>query len=134
MPRKPADVSFESWIDAQIRAAEERGEFADLPGKGKPLAHLDDAGDPLWWAKQLVRREGLSVLPPALEIQRKVERFREGLAEFPSEARVREAVAALNVEIRKLNRLASSGPPTQQALLDAEDLVAGWRGPRGAGA
>jgi hypothetical protein len=133
MPRKPADVSFESWIDAQIRAAEERGEFADLPGKGKPLTHLDDAEDPLWWAKQLLRREGLSLLPPALEIQRQVERFREGLARLPSEGKVREAVAALNAEIRKLNRLATSGPPTQQALLDAEDLVARWRELRAAG-
>jgi hypothetical protein len=127
MPRKPPDVSFESWIDAQIRAAEERGEFADLPGKGKPLTHLDDAEDPLWWAKQLLRREGLSLLPPALEVRRKVERFREGLAKLPGEAKLREAVAALNAEIRKLNRLATSGPPTRQALLDPEDLVARWR-------
>jgi hypothetical protein len=127
MPRKPPDVSFESWIDAQIRAAEERGEFADLPGKGKPLAQLDDAGDPLWWAKQLLRREGLSLLPPALEIQRKVEVFREALGGLPSEARVREGTAALNAEIRKLNRSAGSGPPTRQAPLDPEELVARWR-------
>lgn len=127
MPRKPPDVSFESWIDAQIRAAEERGEFADLPGKGKPLTHLEEAEDPLWWAKQLLRREGLSLLPPALEVQRKVERFREALGKLPSEAMLREAVAALNAEIRKLNRLAASGPPTRQALLDPEDLVARWR-------
>jgi hypothetical protein len=127
MPRKPPDVSFESWIDAQVRAAEERGEFADLPGKGKPLSHLDDAADPLWWAKQLLRREGLSLLPPSLEIQRKVERFREALAKLPSEAKVREAVAVLNAEIRKLNRLATSGPPTQQALLDPEEVVVRWR-------
>jgi hypothetical protein len=132
MPRKPPDLSFDSWIDAQIRAAEERGEFADLPGKGKPLTHLDDAEDPLWWAKQLLRREGLSLLPPALEVQRKVERFREGLGKLPSEATLREAVAALNAEIRKLNRLAASGPPTRQALLDPEDLVARWRELRGA--
>jgi hypothetical protein len=127
MPRKPPDVSFETWIDSQIKAAERRGEFDDLPGKGKPLARLDDAADPLWWAKQLLRREGLSLLPPALEIQRKVERLREGLRDLPSEALVREAVAVLNAEIRKLNRLASTGPPTQQAVLDPDDLVARWR-------
>jgi DnaJ family protein C protein 28 len=28
---------WESWIDQQIREAQERGEFDDLPGKGKPL-------------------------------------------------------------------------------------------------
>lgn len=28
---------WESWIDQQIREAQDRGEFDDLPGKGKPL-------------------------------------------------------------------------------------------------
>ncbi|MGD8626321.1 MAG: DUF1992 domain-containing protein [Anaerolineae bacterium] len=28
---------WESWIDQQIREAEERGAFKDLPGKGRPL-------------------------------------------------------------------------------------------------
>ena len=33
--RKPRD--WESWIDQQIREAQERGKFDDLPGRGKPL-------------------------------------------------------------------------------------------------
>jgi DnaJ family protein C protein 28 len=28
---------WESWIDQQIREAQDRGEFDDLPGKGRPL-------------------------------------------------------------------------------------------------
>ena len=28
---------WEKWIDQQIREAQERGEFDNLPGKGKPL-------------------------------------------------------------------------------------------------
>jgi DnaJ homologue, subfamily C, member 28, conserved domain len=129
-PRKPPEMSFESWIDVQIREAEARGEFADLPGKGEPL-QLDDASDPIWWAKQLVRREGLSLLPPALEMRRKVERLREGLAAVPTEAKVREAVEVLNGEIRKLNRGATSGPPTHQAPLDPDAIVVEWRALRG---
>lgn len=36
--RKPKDLpNWESWIDQQIREAQERGEFEDLPGKGQPL-------------------------------------------------------------------------------------------------
>jgi hypothetical protein len=126
-PRKPPDQSFESWIDAQIRDAAERGAFDDLPGKGAPLRDLDEASDPTWWAKQLLRREKLSLLPPALEVRRKVERLREGLADLPTEARVREVVGALNAEIRRLNRGASSGPPTRQAPLDPDAIVADWR-------
>lgn len=130
-PRKPPELSFESWIEIQIREASERGEFDELPGKGEPFPHLEDAADPTWWAKQLVRREGLSLLPPALELRRKVERLREGLAALPSEAEVREAVDSLNAEIRRLNRGASSGPPTRQALLEPDALAAEWRALRG---
>jgi DnaJ family protein C protein 28 len=34
-PRKPRD--WDNWIDQQIREAQERGAFDDLPGKGRPL-------------------------------------------------------------------------------------------------
>ena len=41
--RKPPGVSWESWIDRQIREAEERGAFADLPGAGMRIPDLDKA-------------------------------------------------------------------------------------------
>lgn len=34
--------TMERPIDKMIREAMERGEFDNLPGKGKPLTHLDD--------------------------------------------------------------------------------------------
>jgi DnaJ family protein C protein 28 len=34
-PERPRD--WESWIDQQIREAQERGAFDNLPGKGKPI-------------------------------------------------------------------------------------------------
>jgi len=58
--RKPPGVSFESWIDRQIREAMERGEFDNLPGAGKPIPDLDKATDELWWIRQKMRSEGLS--------------------------------------------------------------------------
>lgn len=44
--RKPAGMSFPSWIDQQINEAAERGAFDHLPGAGKPLPRRDetDAG------------------------------------------------------------------------------------------
>jgi hypothetical protein len=57
--RKPAGVPWESWIDRQIRRAEERGEFDDLPGAGRPIPDLDKPFDELWWVKDKLRREGL---------------------------------------------------------------------------
>lgn len=37
MERKPGPKNWESWIDQQIREAQEQGAFDDLPGKGQPL-------------------------------------------------------------------------------------------------
>jgi hypothetical protein len=125
--RKPADMSFRSWIDAQIEAARQEGLFDDLPGAGRPQASLREAEDPLWWAKSLVRRENLEAVPPALEIRRKVERFRLALPAYRSEAALREAVALLNDEIRALNRTTVSGPPTSQAVLDPTEVPQSWR-------
>ena len=72
--RKPPGTSWESWIEAQIRVAREQGAFDNLPGAGKPLPNMDQEYDPMWWVKQLAEREQLSLLPPSLELLRKVER------------------------------------------------------------
>lgn len=37
MGRPKGRKDWESWIDQQIREAQDRGDFDDLPGKGKPL-------------------------------------------------------------------------------------------------
>ena len=72
--RKPPGTSWETWIEAQIRVAREQGAFDNLPGAGKPLPYLGQEYDPDWWVKQLVQREQISILPPSLELLRKVDK------------------------------------------------------------
>ena len=57
--RKPPGVSWETWIDRQVREGMERGDFDDLPGHGRPLRDLDQPRDELWWVKDKLRREGV---------------------------------------------------------------------------
>ncbi len=127
--RKPPGVRFENFAEEQIRVAREEGLFDDLPGKGKPL-NTRDAYDPLWWAKQLLKRERVSLLPPALEIRRTVEVEMERVRGLPSEEKVRAAVDALNEKNRKVNRSNVAGHPTTQAVIDVEKVVARWRAER----
>jgi hypothetical protein len=124
--RKSPGVSWESWIDQQIRQAREEGAFDDLPGAGKPLADLEQAYDPDWWVKKLVRREGVSVLPAPLELLRKVEAELARIWTLTSERDVRTRAGALNAEIAKVNATAAEGPPTRLAPLDIEALVRDW--------
>jgi Domain of unknown function (DUF1992) len=130
--RKPAGTSWESWIDAQIRVAREAGAFDNLPGAGKPIPNLDQAYDPLWWVKQLIQRERISVLPPALELLRKVETELATIEKLPDEVAVRRQVAALNVEIAKVNATVVEGPPTRLGMLDVDQVLARWRRTRSA--
>ena len=108
--RKPPGTSWETWIDAQIRVATEAGAFDNLPGAGKPLPNLGQEHDPLWWVKQLVQREQISMLPPSLELLRKMETELAAIEKLHDEATVRHRVAALNVEIAKINATAVEGP------------------------
>ena len=128
--RKPPGVPFQTWIDQQIKKAEDEGEFDDLPGKGKPIVNPTATYDPDWWAKKWVKRERISVLPPALELRRKVERELEGLARLRHERDVRGKIEALNVEIRSVNRSAVSGPMTSIAPLDVDEVVGRWKAER----
>ena len=125
--RKPPGTSRELWIEAQIRVAQEAGAFDNLPGAGKPLPNIDQEYDPLWWVKQLAEREQISLLPPSLELLRKVERELAEIEKLPDEAAVHRRVAALNVEIARLNATVVEGPPTRLGKLDVDQVVAKWR-------
>lgn len=118
----------ESWRDEAIREALEQGEFRDLPGKGKPLANLDD--DPDWWVKDKLRREGVSVVPSYLQLRQEVARMREEITHLGSEELARRRIAEINAKIRAANRTITSGPPSDLAPLDEEEEISRWRATR----
>lgn len=129
--RKPSGVSWESWIEAQIRVAQEEGAFDNLPGAGKPLPNILEY-NPLWWVKNLAQREQISLLPPSLELLRKVEKELATIETLPDETIVRRRVAALNVEIARVNATVVEGPPTRLGPLDPDQVVERWRRARSA--
>jgi hypothetical protein len=129
--RKPLGTNFESWIDRQIREAEERGEFDDLPGKGRPLPDLDKPYDEMWWIKQKMRSEGLSMpLPPTLALRKEAEEALEEAARARSESEARRIVEDVNDRIREAIRTGLAGPPLNLVPYDVEKVVAHWRASR----
>ena len=127
--RKPAGMTFTSWIDKQIAEATERGAFDNLPGAGKPIPHHpnEDAADA--WLREYLRKEGVSaeaLLPPPLRLRKAIDRLATAVPAMASERAVRDAVAELNREIREWRRI-PLGPPVFVPLVDDEAMVGRWR-------
>lgn len=126
--RKPPGVSFESWVERQIRLTQQRGEFDNLAGAGKPLPQgPKDRLD--WFARKLEREnvDGSALLPPSLAVAKEIEELPARLSRERSEARVRELVAHLNERIRRVHRGPQVGPPLRARPIDVEEAVLAWR-------
>jgi hypothetical protein len=125
--RKPPGVSFESWVDRQIREAEERGEFRDLPGAGKPLRGASEPYDETWWVREKLAREGVSVLPPTLALRKEAEDALDAARGARSEREARRILTEINERIREAIRTPLEGPPLNLVPFDVERVVREWR-------
>lgn len=118
---------YETWVERQIREAQERGAFDNLPGAGKPIPGLNRE-DPNWWVKGLLEREQIRPpLPPALALRKEVQDLPECLRDCQSETAVREIVADLNRRILELRRRPAEAPAVFVRTVDVEAAVATWR-------
>jgi hypothetical protein len=125
--RKPPGVSFETWIDRQVRESIDRGEFDDLPGAGKPIPGIDRPHDEMWWVKEKLRRENVSMLPPTLVLRKEVEQALNAAATSNSELKAAQIVGEINEKIRRANSRPLDGPPLNLAPYDVERILEHWR-------
>ena len=119
---------YESLIDRQIREAQERGEFDNLPGAGKPLPGHGEEYDEDWWVNDLIRREQVTgVLPASLALRKEVEDILQLAATKKTESAVRALVSDLNERIARAQRGHVDGPPVFLPTVDADEIVRQWR-------
>jgi hypothetical protein len=127
-------VDDETAVDRAIREAAERGAFDNLPGAGKPLP-LRNTGDPDWWLKDLMAREGITgseLLPPAIALRREADAFPESLRDLPDEDAVRRVLEDFNARVEADWRRPGlgKGTPIVARRVDVEALVTAWRDQR----
>jgi hypothetical protein len=123
---------WESPVERAIREAQERGEFDNLPGAGKPLRSLGslDTDDPDWWVKGLVQREQLDLtgaMPPAIALRKERATFPESLLDLRTEEGVRAVLEDFNRRVR-LDRLRPTVGPLPPILAPTVDVAGRWRG------
>ncbi len=130
--RKPAGMTFTTWVDKQIAEATERGAFDNLPGAGKPIPHRGDEDAAQAWLREYLRKEGVSaeaLLPTPLRLRKAIDRLANEVAGMRSEDEVRAAVGELNHQIRQWRRI-PLGPPIFVPLVDEDAMIDRWRAAR----
>jgi hypothetical protein len=115
----------QTWVDVQIRQAQERGDFENLPGK--PIEGLGGDHDPDWWLKKLVERERIAVLPPSIALRKEDAELDARLDTINVERDVRREVEEFNERVIKARYSLSAGPPLITMPRDVDETVAAWR-------
>ena len=100
-----------TWVDLQIRQAQERGAFDNLAGAGKPIEGLGGEHDPDWWVKKLVERERIAVLPPSVALRKEDAELDDRLDKINVERDVRREVEDFNKRVVSARYRTPEGPP-----------------------
>ena len=121
----------ESAAERAIADAVARGEFDGLAGAGRPL-RLTGHYDPEWWAKDLVRREGIdagSLVSPTIALRREADSFPDSLDDLRSESAVRAVLEDFNARVAADWRRPGigKGSPVVARKVDVDEMVSLWR-------
>jgi DnaJ homologue, subfamily C, member 28, conserved domain len=121
---------YESAVDKAIREAQERGEFDNLPGAGKPL-RIRNPNDPNWWVRDWIDREQLEMpLPTSLALRKEAEKLKAEILELRTEDAVRERVEDFNARVLEARRRPVDGPPVVTRTFDVDEMLETWRAGR----
>jgi hypothetical protein len=128
--RKPQGMTFETWVEQQIRRAADEGAFEGLSLAGKPLPRRDREKSSYEWALEWARREEGEVgamLPTGLALRKEREELPALLARQTSEDAVRALVVAHVERVDRYYRQPVDGVWIPVGMPDVEDMVAEWR-------
>ncbi|GAB3233772.1 DUF1992 domain-containing protein [Glycomyces halotolerans] len=116
-------------VERMLREAEERGEFQNLPGSGKPLPGIGERLDQDWWLRQKAARENIGdqALPVNLRLRREVADLETTLDRLEDETAVRAHLDELNERIRAALIGPPDGPPLHFGPVETETALAAWR-------
>jgi hypothetical protein len=128
--RKPQGMTFETWVEQQIRRAADEGAFEGLSLAGKPLPRRDREKSSYEWALEWARREEGEVgamLPTGLALRKEREELPALLARQTSEVAVRALVVAHVERVDQYYRQPVEGVWVPVGMPDVEEMVAEWR-------
>ncbi|MBW2622379.1 MAG: DUF1992 domain-containing protein [Deltaproteobacteria bacterium] len=96
---------FRILAERKIKEAQEKGEFDNLSGKGKPLdfTEWDRVPEELRLAYKILKNAGYS--PPEIELKKEITRLEDLLASSSDEQEKLRQIKKLNFLVTKLNMM-----------------------------
>jgi hypothetical protein len=123
MSRPSVFTVLERLAEEKIRDAIQRGEFDNLPGRGKPLNLEDDRHipDDLRLAYKVLKNA--DCLPPELELKKEIRKAEELLSSMKDEGEKYRQLQKLNFLIMKLNEMRKGSVQWEEKQLYYEKIV-----------
>lgn len=110
-------------VEQRILEAQERGEFDNLPGHGKPLELEDDSSIPedLRVAYKILKNA--DCLPPELQERKEIRRMEDLLESVPDEKERYRLIKKINHRIMMLNILGKKSPLLEERQLYYDKVI-----------
>lgn len=110
-------------VEKRIQEALERGDFDNLPGKGKPILLRDDSmiPDDLRLAHKILKNAGY--LPPEIELQKEIRQMEDLLKDIPDEKERYRLIKKINFQILKLNLAGNKSPLLEKQGLYYQKVI-----------
>ncbi len=112
-----------SWIEKRLADLAAEGYFDDLPGSGQPLADLDTAYSPSWWAARWVARDAAQ--RDMVGMRRRLTADVAAALELPR-AEARHRLEAIHAAVDEINRLLDSTDQLPNFDVDSVIIRGGW--------
>ena len=111
---------FQKIIEKRIQEALDRGDFDDLPGRGKPMQIEDDSGVPedLRLAYKVLKNA--DCLPPELELKKEIRQMEDLLESIPDEKEKYRQIKKINYKIMRLNIMGKKSPLLEEREIYSE--------------
>jgi hypothetical protein len=101
----------------------DRGDFDDLPGRGKPMQIEDDSGVPedLRLAYKVLKNA--DCLPPELQLKKEIRQMEDLLESIPDEKEKYRQIKKINYKIMRLNIMGKKSPLLEEREIYYKKLV-----------
>ena len=110
-------------VEKRIQEAQRKGEFDNLPGRGKPIDYEEDRHIPedLRLAYKILKNA--DCLPPEIEEKKEIRQMEDLLANIPDEKEKYKLIKKINYKIMKLNVQGNKSPLLEEKQIYYSKLV-----------